>query len=190
MSRFAAGDATGRGRPQRWSWRPELGAALVAAGVSLLVGLVLAVVWLQVAPRPTYRVVDAGVALDGLTNGAYVAADGWLGVLGVLAGVLCAGLLYRRLRARPVGLVVGLVVGGLLGAVVAWRTGQAVAPDDVLALAQGHDVGSSFPGGLDLRARGVLLGWPLAAAVTAFVLVATLERPLTRSGGRRRRAPE
>lgn len=140
--------------------RPAL--QLLAGSAAL--GLALGAAWVWVTPRPRYRVVAGGVVVDELTTGAFVAADGWFAVLALLGGVLCA-LLARRYGDGPAGVLAGLVLGGALGAVLAWRVGLALAPDDLAVLSAGVDVGNRFEGGLTLRAHGVLLLWPLAALV-------------------------
>ncbi len=146
--------------------------ALAVAALCAGTGVVAGVLWSVLAPRATWRAQDAGAALDGLTNQAFIGADGTLGALCLGAGALTALAGSALGGRRPVPLLAGLVAGGLLGAVLAWRTGVLLAPDAVQALARERPVGTAFEGGLRLRAPGVLLLWPIAAAVVVLAVAA------------------
>lgn len=149
-------------------------AVLAVAGGSALLGLPVGVGWTLLAPRPVYQVTPAGPALDDLTSGAFVAADGWFAVLGLAAGALSAAVAAWRHRHRPGIALAGLLLGAVLGSVLAWRTGTTLAPPDVQERAAGVAVGERLAGGVQLRAPGVLLSWPLAAVAVVFSVVAAL----------------
>ncbi|MGN6334299.1 MAG: hypothetical protein ACTHOD_22015 [Motilibacteraceae bacterium] len=156
--------------------RDEAGLALVVAGAGCLLGLVVGAVWALVAPQPVWVLVDGGLLMDSLTSGALVAADGWLGVLCLLAGLLLAVLAVRRWPHHPVGALAGLVAGGVAGAVVAAWLGQALCPADVVARAAGLPLGARVDGGLTLRAPGVLLFWPIASTLLVLAWAAWTDR--------------
>ncbi|MGN6244897.1 MAG: hypothetical protein ACTHQ3_14680 [Motilibacteraceae bacterium] len=160
----------------RARWRAELGLALVLTGLACLLGLVVGALWALVAPQPVWVVVDGGLLMDSLTSGALVAADGWLAVLCLLAGLLLAALAVRRWPHHPVGALAGLVGGGVAGAVVAAWLGQALRSADVVARAAGLPLGARVDGGLTLRAPGVLLFWPIASTLLVLVWAAWSER--------------
>lgn len=167
--------------------RADLARATRYAGACLLAGIPLGLLWWLVTPRPRFRVVEAGVALEQRTAGAFIAADGWFALLGLAAGVVAAVVALARHRRRSEelpGALLGLVLGGALGSLAAWATGSALAPDDVAALAQGREVGESFEGGLRLRAPGVLLVWPVTSALLVFVVLVAEERARRRRAGR------
>jgi hypothetical protein len=78
----------------------------------------------------------------------------------------------RRARLGP---LLGLAIGGLLGAVVAWRFGVALGPDDIREAIKGLAPNTEFDGPLQLSAQGVLFAWPLTSTVAYFALTAGLE---------------
>jgi hypothetical protein len=106
---------------------------------------------------------------------ASVAADGWFAVTALVAGIIVALVVYLLTRPGRVVPLVALAVGGGLGAVVAWRTGAFLGPDDVQSTAKGLAVGTHFGGPLDISAFGVLLAWPMGAVITYFAVAAGAE---------------
>lgn len=144
-------------------------------------GVVVGLLWVVLVPRVRYLVTADGLAIDPRTSQGSVAADGWLALLCVAAGLLATLLAYvvtRRRGGHPDGwLLAGLVVGGAAGSLLAWRLGVALAPDDLDVLAAGRRPGASFPGGLRLRAGGVLALWPVTSVALFFALLVGFERP-------------
>lgn len=158
-----------------WSWPGFVRTALLVVLAALVLGAVVGLVWTAVAPHDAYRVAaqDGGVFYLPIGDSAAIAADGWLGGLCLLAGVLTALAGARALARQPLGLLAGLLVGGVLGALVARGVGEHLDPfRDLQALGAGRDVGDRFSNGLRVRAPGVLLGWPLASCAVVFVLAA------------------
>ncbi|RJK92956.1 hypothetical protein [Vallicoccus soli] len=145
-------------------------AAVVVA--SLALGGAAGWLWSLLAPRALWRVQEGGAALDGLTNQAFVGADGTLAVLGTAAGALVAVAGWLLARSRGLVLLGAAAAGGVLGSLLAWRVGVLLAPDDVAERARGLAVGTTLDGGLRLRAPGVLLLWPIASAVVLTALQA------------------
>lgn len=159
-----------------WSWPRQARLAGVLAAASLVLGVVAALLWVWLSSRPAYVVVgsgsDRGVALTNLTDDAIVGRDGWFAALTGGAGLLCGIAAARWVRRDPVGGLVGLVGGGVLGALVAWRLGLLLAPEDPVAKGAKLAVGAHFHGGLKLRATGLLLAWPIVASAVVFVAAA------------------
>ena len=114
------------------SWPPTRREVVTAASfvVALAgVGALLALLWVQLAPRLAFRVVQPGRALPVVPEGEeYVAADGRFVLLTLGVGAL-AGLVGWLLRSSRGPLVLAaLAAGGLLGAVVTWRLGLWLEP--------------------------------------------------------------
>jgi len=152
---------------QRPSWPParrELATALAALAAFALLGAALALLWVRLAPRLEFRVVQAGRAVPVVPEAEeYIAADGRF-VLITLAAGLVAGLacwLVRRGRGPVV--LTAVALGGLLGAVVTWRLGvwlePGYHPQDLQV------VGRTVSQPLELRARAALVVEPIAAVL-------------------------
>ena len=139
--------------------------ALVTTALVTLAGAVVGLIWSATAPKLSLPAVVAG---SEATFKSQIAADGRFLLLGIVAGVICAGVLVAFGQRGP-GAVVGLAVGGVLAALVASRIG-AVAQHDATFSAL-HSLGISHSTrvldlvGFRVRAQGVLLGWPLAALI-------------------------
>jgi len=151
--------------------RADVGAALVVSGVSVLVGLLAAVVWAAVAPRVVLRSATDGVELDPFTVEALFGADAWFVVVTSAAGLILALASWVRTRDDGVGALVGLVVGGFLAALVVWKVGHWLGPDPG-APAEG----ATREGPIDLRTKAALFCWPVAATVGYFALTAGWSR--------------
>ena len=136
----------------------------------------LGLVWWLVSPLARLEKRADGVFAVGRGEEAAVAADGWFAICAVLVGVLAAVLVAFLVHRRLAGLA-GLAVGGVLGSVLAWQIGALLGPPSVEASVAAARVGARFDGPLDLSALGVLLAWPMAAAVAYFAVVAGLEAP-------------
>lgn len=152
----------------------DLRSAVVVAGASAVVGLLVGLVWRWVAPLSAFQN-DGGAAIPVGAAETAVAADGWFAVCTGLAGILVALAVVLRVRTGRLGSLVGLVAGGLLGAVVAWRTGLLLSPPTVAESLADVPAGERFDGPLRLSAIGVLLAWPMTAVITFFAVVAGLE---------------
>ena len=149
-------------------------AALVVVG-SAIAGIPVGVVWWLVAPLvPIVKRAD-GLYRIGESNESAVAADGWMAILGVAAGIVVALVVYLASRPGRVGPLLALAVGGVLGSVVAWRTGHLLGPGDLVPAARALPVGGRLSAPLDVSAYGVLLTWPMAAVITYFAVAAGAE---------------
>ncbi|MGV9343767.1 AAA family ATPase [Streptomyces spiralis] len=143
--------------------------AVITVAVALG-GVLMGLLWLWLAPRvPLVGDVTGNtwvVYLKDSEGEQAVGVDGTFTLLALAFGVLSAVAVFLVRRRGGVPLVVALCVGSLLGAVLAWRLGVWLGPQqDVIAHAQAVGKGVTFPAPLKLGAKGALLAWPLAALV-------------------------
>lgn len=133
------------------------------AGLAVL-GAALAVLWVWLAPRLEFRVVQPGRAVPVIPEAEeYVAADGRFVLLTLAAGVV-AGIVCWLLRGtRGPVVLAALALGGLLGAVVTWRLGVALGPGYDPADLQ--EVGRTVMEPLALKAQAALVVEPVAAVI-------------------------
>lgn len=166
-------------------WRTEGIVALVVVACSAVLGGVVGLIWPRVAPH-----IHLASAVNGseAATKALLGDDMWLALLGVLAGVVSVALLALVAwdTGTGPGAVVGLAVGGVLGSIVAARVGHLIEhPHIVVAIR------ASFPGitphsvaaivgyfDFRVRARAVLVAWPLTAVVLHTVLATLRHRQL------------
>jgi hypothetical protein len=171
---MAVAEELASGRP------PALRLALILAGVTAAValfGVPAGFAWIAIAPRVTVVVTGHGVAeVINPETKAFIAADGWFCVVGVLGGLLAgvAGYLVAVRRYGPLA-VAGLLLGGLAASLVEWWIGRSagLAPFRK-ALYLSHQ-GAVLHAPLVLRAHGAVVVWPLITA-----LVVTLAELLAR----------
>jgi hypothetical protein len=155
--------------------RSELRTGVAVIGGSLLAALLVGVTWWGVTPLPHLVTRSDGVFLTGGETEVAIAADGWFAVCSATAGLVCALVVFARMRRARLGPLLGLAIGGLVGAVVAWRFGVALGPDDIRETVKGLAPNTEFDGPLKLSAHGVLFAWPLTSTVAYFALTAGLE---------------
>ncbi|MFG3049808.1 hypothetical protein ACGFZP_02480 [Kitasatospora sp. NPDC048239] len=160
------GRPTGRERLQRLL--PELRLGVLITLVCVLLGLVVAALWVWLAPKVPL-VVDGNRILYGDPEGEQRAgADSVFALIGLGAGIVTAlgAFLLSRRRGGGIAVAVGLALGGLLGSVAAWRLGIWMGPgDDLIAQASKAGNGGHFDAALELGAHGALLVWPMVAMV-------------------------
>ncbi len=146
----------------------RLVAALAAAGVP--VGLV----WLALAPRRAYEVVDGGFQAVEPQSEALIGADAWLTILTGILGVAVAGLVWRFVRVRGVSILIGLAAGMVLASVIAWQVGELVGggPSEE----QAAQIGAILAPPLQLRAAPVLVIGAFLATLCYLILVSFAPR--------------
>ncbi|MEU7554551.1 hypothetical protein AB0B01_19805 [Streptomyces sp. NPDC044571] len=141
--------------------------------VTGVAGVLLGLLWLWLAPRAQYVSNGEAVFLRSTESEAQIGADGTFFLLSLAMGVLSAVLAFLWRRRGSVPLVVGLVFGSVFAALVGWRLGVWLGPStDVVAAARAAGKGVPFDAPLRLRAYGVLLVWPMAAAAVHLGLTA------------------
>ncbi|MET8680649.1 DUF2567 domain-containing protein [Streptomyces sp. NPDC004647] len=145
-------------------------AALVAVGVTVA-GVLLGLLWLWLAPRVPLVSDGKAVYFKNSEGEEAAGADGTFVLLALGFGALTALVVFLFFRRGGVALVVGMVVGGLLASLVAWRLGVWLGPtQDVAAHARAVGKGAVFDAPLQLRAKGGLLVWAVAAAAVHLAL--------------------
>jgi Flp pilus assembly pilin Flp len=151
-------------------WRSEGLVAVLVVAYSVVLGGAVGLIWPRVAPH--VRLVAAIDGSEAATK-ALLGDDMWLALLGIIAGVVSVALLAvvaRDAGAGPGG-ALGLAAGGLLGSLVAAQVGHLVQQPHIVS-----SLHASFPGitphsvktivgyfGFKVRARAVVVAWPLAA---------------------------
>jgi hypothetical protein len=155
-------------------WRREAVVGALVVVFSTLLGGAVGPIWHAVAPR--LNLVAANDGSSAATK-LLIGDDLWLGLVGVLAGVLCVLALVSAFpaAARGPGAVIGLAVGGILGSIVAAHIGHDIGHRQMTASLR-RTFPHAQPGGIrvflsyyDFRVRAlpVLVGWPLAAVACA-----------------------
>ncbi|MER6009152.1 AAA family ATPase [Streptomyces bluensis] len=140
-------------------------AAIITVGVALA-GVLLGVLWWWLAPQVPLVSDGQAVYLRDTEGEQAVGVDGTFTLLALGFGAVSALVVFLVRRRGGVPLVVALAVGGLLGAVLAWRLGVWLGPEqDVVAHAREVGDGMTFSAPLKLGAKGALLAWPFAALV-------------------------
>lgn len=154
---------------------PELliGALITAAGA--LLGLLVGVLWLWLAPRVMLVASTDAIRYVDPEGEQRAGADGVFALLALAAGALTAlvAFLLTRRRGGGIAVAVGLATGGLAGSVVAWQLGMKLGPStDVIANAKRAGQGVDFSAAIELGAPGALLVWPMTAMVVLLILSA------------------
>ncbi|MTE18620.1 hypothetical protein F0L17_05630 [Streptomyces sp. TRM43335] len=148
----------------------RVAAALTAAGV------VLGLLWLWLAPRVPVVSDGTAVYLRNSEGEEAVGADGTFVLLALGIGALSGAAVFLARRRGGIGVPIGLAVGAVLGSVLAWRLGVWLGPEqDLVARAREVGEGKVFDGPLELRAKGALLAWPLAALATHLALTGVFD---------------
>ncbi|MFF8611306.1 ABC transporter permease [Streptomyces sp. NPDC015350] len=151
----------------------DLRRAAVVAALVTVSGVVLGLLWLWLAPRVPLISDDTAVFLSNSEGEEAIGADGTFALLALACGAVSGALVFFFRRSGGIALVIGLALGGLLGSLLAWRLGVWLGPDqDVVAHARAVGKGVVFDAPLQLRAKGTLLAWPLAAMAVHLALTA------------------
>ncbi|WP_189175798.1 DUF2567 domain-containing protein [Streptomyces lasiicapitis] len=151
--------------------RNEVRAAAVIMVAVAVGGVLLGLLWLWLAPRVPLIADRTDVYLKDTEGEQAIGVDGTFTLLGLAFGFVSALVVFLVRRRGGIPLVVGLAAGSLLGAVLAWKVGVWVGPEtDVAAHAKSVGAGIVFDAPMELKAKGVLLAWPVAAMVVHLVL--------------------
>ncbi|SFP36706.1 hypothetical protein SAMN05660464_2945 [Geodermatophilus dictyosporus] len=159
--------------PARWAgWRDELRSdlrgAAVWAGLLALCGLPAGLLWVWLAPRARFEVVEGGAVPVGRPSAELLVGDDVVLVL-VLAGLglLAGGVAWAVRRRRGVAWLVATALGTALAGVLAWRLGEGLAPGPTAA--QLADVGARVTTGLELSSLPALAVAPFCALLVYVV---------------------
>ncbi|HEV7204433.1 MAG TPA: hypothetical protein VGN18_07455 [Jatrophihabitans sp.] len=153
-------------------------AATVLAGVLVVLGALLGLVWAAWSPPgPRALVISPGVFVPDETE-SFIAGDGRFLVIAAVVGLLAGIVAWRRVADRGLLVMLGLAVGGTLGAVLMALVGHLTG-------------GGTFHGGantiidqlpLSLHMHGLLFVEPAVATLlygmcVAFTVHDDLGRP-------------
>jgi len=148
--------------------RRDLRGAVRWALVLAVAGIPAGLLWVWIAPRARFEVVDGGAVPVGNPSAELLVADDSVLVL-VLAGLglLAGGIAWAMRRRRGVATLVATAVGTALAAVLAWQLGELLAPGPTAA----HlgDVGTRVTTGLDLSSLPALAVAPFTALLVYVV---------------------
>ncbi len=146
---------------------------LVALPVLAVTGTALGLLWLWRAPRLPLVSDGEQVLLVSSEGEQVVGADGTFLLYGLAVGAVAGLAIFLLRRHGGVAVVLGLAAGSLLGSLLAWGIGTWFGPtDDIRAHARSVGPEVVFDGPLELTARGVLMGLPLAALGVHLVCMA------------------
>lgn len=138
-------------------------AAVIAVAVAVC-GVLLGLLWMWLAPRVPLVADSEAVFLKDTEGEQAVGVDGTFTLLALAFGAVSGLVVFLLRKKGGIALVVGLTAGGLLGAVLGWRFGIFLGPEtDVVAHAKAVGKGVVFDAPLELKAKGALLAWPVAA---------------------------
>jgi hypothetical protein len=142
-----------------------LRAARLNALVAVVFGVALGLLWLWLAPRVPVYANDGAVYLQDAEGEQVAGIDGTFMLLSLALGVISAILVFWRFRTGGVAVVIGLAAGSLLGAVIGWRLGIWLGPEDLVSQAKAVGNNKVFDAPLELHAKGALLVWPIASTL-------------------------
>jgi len=148
-----------------------LAAVLVLAG-SAVIGVAGGLLWAVIAPRVQYQVYTLKPPTAYATNpetSAFIAADGWYCVIGLVGGALIGLLAYFFAVRRYGPLPMASAVAGSIGAafIAQWLGHEASGGpgfNEVLATSK---PGTYLYAPISLGSHGAMAFWPLAAGAVA-----------------------
>jgi ribose/xylose/arabinose/galactoside ABC-type transport system permease subunit len=171
---------------QRAAWSADLAgppsevvvrAVVVTCLAYALVGVAGAWVWAQLADPPAYHVFSQAILMDEEEAGREFGVDLTyaLVALGLAAPVgFVTGWRWHRVGWPQVLATAG---GAAIAAVISWRLGIVLGPDDPQESIRTAQVGDDIPDKLDVHADGLLAAWPVAALIGLIVAVLLFSRP-------------
>lgn len=147
---------------------------LVHLVVACVIGLLVPqVADLSQATRTTDGVVSSEAEIVKQFND-----DGWLIVLGGLAGLVLGLVLQLWRRTHEAVTLLAIVVSSLVGAVLAGRIAEATGPDDPVTVLADATVGATASMQVVIDSQVAYVVWPLTAVLGA--LTALLAPPSSR----------
>jgi hypothetical protein len=153
--------------------RRTLSTAGLVVVVLAVAGAPVGVLWHFLAP--TVPVINAGngrIVVNDPSPEEYIAADGWLAILGFVFGLAAAVVAWRALRRyRGPWLLSAVTLGCLLTPVVAWQVGRLIGLGAYQDWRAASTQGATHQAPPDLHAYGILLV-PAFAAVIVLTLLA------------------
>ncbi len=157
-----------------WWARPEarLAAGWVSAylALSLLVGTLCGVFWVQVVDLPSYTVGDdfsARTTERGLTE--YFATDAWFSLIGVVVAVALGLIAWKWFAELGWPVAVIAVVGALVAGVSCWSVGEWLGPGSFDVRLGAANAGDVVPIQFLLRSKSALALWVLGAIMPILI---------------------
>jgi hypothetical protein len=145
----------------------------IAAGLGAAGGLL----WWWSAPRVVLQVVNGRAFPVEYQPGGFIADDGIAAIACIVGGLIIGALVLvvqqtpsREYSRATLGALFVAVTASLIGAVVLWLVGTFLGRVDVAAQIVSVGDGGQFDSALQLRMPGVLLLWPLFAALMVAVV--------------------
>lgn len=150
--------------------RADLRWATLWGCVLALCGVPAGLLWLWLAPRARFEVVEGGAVPVGRPSSELLVADDAVLVL-VLAGLglLAGGVAWAVRRRRGVAVLVATALGTAVAGLLAWQLGELLAPGPTAA--ELADVGRQVTTGLRLSSPPALAVAPFLA-LTVYVVAA------------------
>jgi hypothetical protein len=165
---------------RRLSWaeasRASLRTSAWVVGSLLLVGVVVGAGWSRFAPRADWVRQGAGGYLRGTNPEAFVAADDWFFLAGLVVGGIAGAIVCRLVRRDGPLVAIALALGSLGGSFLAAVVGHWLTLPEFSAAALTTADGKALDYFLTVRAKSVIFGWPLAAEL-GLVLYALVRWP-------------
>ncbi|WUH96340.1 hypothetical protein OHR68_22440 [Spirillospora sp. NBC_00431] len=149
----------------------------VTAAIVALTGPLVGVLWAKTVPEVTYVIVQGEPLLAEPEGQGPIGIDARFALIALLAGLLCGAAAYAAGgRGDDIAMLLGLAAGGSAAAFLAWKTGHLIGLNDFQDAVRTARDGTDVTGVADLRAKGVLVFWPLPAVATYGVLELILRR--------------
>lgn len=150
---------------------------LVTTAVVTVLGPPAGLLWARTAPKVTYVILQGEPLLADPEGQGPIGVDARFAVIALVAGIACGAAAYLAGgRGNDVALLLGLAAGGTAAAVLAWHTGHMIGLDAFQHAARHGRDGSTVKGVADLRARGLLVFWPLPAVAVYGLLEMIVRR--------------
>ena len=150
---------------------------VITAVIVTLLGPPLGLLWAKTVPTVRYVIVQGEPLLAEPEGQGPIGVDARFALIVVVAGLVCGVAAYLAGgRGNDVALLAGVAVGGAAAAVLVWQTGHLIGLghfDDVVRT--GHD-GTTVTGPADVRARGLLVMWPLLSVAVYGLLEMVVHR--------------
>lgn len=147
--------------------REWLRSVLVMLVTCIVLGLLMAAVWMWIAPRPQIQV-ESGSAFYLDIGQAGIGMDMTFGLLALAAGILTGAIVLALCRKAGIELTVLAAVAGFLGSYLALRVATTIVggfdAEGEIDIA-GKANGEVFLGPLQLHAYGVMAIWSFLAVV-------------------------
>ncbi|MBE1535312.1 hypothetical protein [Actinomadura algeriensis] len=157
---------------------------LVTALIMMLLGPLAGLLWAWTSPEVTYVIFRGDTYLADPESQAPIGTDIRFALIVLVAGAICGGAAYLAGgRGNDIALLLGLAAGGVLAGVLAWRTGHMIGLDEFRAAVRAAADRERVTGVAELRARGPLVFWAVAAVGVYGVLELFVRRLPARDGG-------